>query len=275
MKKDNLIGLGVAGNFAKHLEQAGEASEFKNVEVAEEKQPKALFPYYVASEKAGFLSVYPLTHDRIQIPDQEGNLQMEPELAVLFGIDYQDNKVVAIHPKAFGAYNDCSIRRPNAKKISEKKNWGAHSKGVSANMLPVDSLDKGGVLDAFRIASFLKRDDIVTAYGEDSPVVGYNYFHEKLVDWIIDRMNNQEDFGPMEKISMHLENAGYPTQALISIGATSYTEFGESTYLQEGDVTMICIYNATRYTEQQIAQMAEKGQFESDGLSVLIQEVKA
>ena len=45
-------------------------------------------------------------------------------------------QVVAIHPRAFGAYNDCSIRRPNAKKISEKKNWGEESKGWPRDAAP-------------------------------------------------------------------------------------------------------------------------------------------
>lgn len=103
MNKENLIGFGVAGNFANHLEQAGEANDFKNVQVSEERQPKAIFPYYVASEESDFLSVYPLTHNTIQIPAQGGNLQMEPEVAVLFDIQYQDNQVVALKPKAFGA----------------------------------------------------------------------------------------------------------------------------------------------------------------------------
>ena len=38
------IGFGVAGNFAGHLEQAGEAADFIAVEVKETIQPKAIFP---------------------------------------------------------------------------------------------------------------------------------------------------------------------------------------------------------------------------------------
>ena len=94
-------------------------------------------------------------------------------------IEYQDNRVIGLHPKSFAAYNDCSIRRPNANKISEKKNWGADSKGVAQNMIELDSLQPGCILDSYRIASFLKRGDDVTSYGVDSPVIGYNYFHQK------------------------------------------------------------------------------------------------
>ena len=44
-------------------------------------------------------------------------------------------------------------------------------------------------------------------------------------------MNNQEEFGPLEDIAAHLQATDYPDQALISIGATAYAEFGEKNYL--------------------------------------------
>ena len=47
----NFIGLGVAGNFAGHLEQAGEAADFLQVKTEEAIQPKAIFPFYVPSER--------------------------------------------------------------------------------------------------------------------------------------------------------------------------------------------------------------------------------
>ncbi|HEA3286444.1 TPA: hypothetical protein RVS77_000001 [Pasteurella multocida] len=46
----NMICFGVAGNFAGHLEQAGEAADFISVQTEEEIQPKAIFPFYVPSE---------------------------------------------------------------------------------------------------------------------------------------------------------------------------------------------------------------------------------
>ena len=43
---ENLLGFGVVGNFAGHLEQAGEASDFANLE-REINAPKGIFAYYV------------------------------------------------------------------------------------------------------------------------------------------------------------------------------------------------------------------------------------
>ena len=268
-----VIGFGVAGNFAGHLEQAGEAADFVAVEVKEAIAPKAIFPFYVPSETADFLSTYPLSFDTIVPPNDADNLQIEPEVALLCDIHYADGKVTALTPVKFAAYNDCSIRKPNAKKISEKKNWGAHTKGVSSVMMDVDHLEEGGVLDRFRIASFHKRDGKVERYGEDSPVVGYSYFHQKLLNWMVDRMNHQEDAGPAEDIAMHLANAGHPQQALISIGATRYTEYGETNFLKSGDTSMVVVYDGNLYSPEQIAAMAENSDFAEDGISPLIQTV--
>ena len=273
MPYKNLIGFGVAGNFAGHLEQAGEAADFLQVEVKEATQPKAIFPFYVPSEDAGFLATYPLCSNTIVPPNDADNLQIEPEVALLCDIEYQDGKVVALAPRQFAAYNDCSIRKPHAKKISEKKNWGAQTKGIAAKLHALDALKPGGTLDSYRIASFHKRDGKMARYGEDSPVVGYSYFHQRLVDWVIDRMNNQQDQGPTENIAELLSKAGHPEQALISIGATRYTEYGETNFLKSGDTSIVVVYDGEQHTQEAIVEMAEKESFAEQGISALVQQV--
>jgi hypothetical protein len=84
--------------------------------------------------------------------------------------------VVDIVPRFAMAHNDCSIRRPGAKKISEKKNWGPASKGVSEQVIEIDQFSAGGVLDGCRLASYLYRDGELHAYGQDSAIKGYSYF---------------------------------------------------------------------------------------------------
>ena len=83
---NTFIGLGVAGNFAGHLEQAGEAADFLQVKTVEAVQPKAIFPFYVPSENLSgyqFLSTYPLYHTEIRFPNDADNLQIEPEIALI------------------------------------------------------------------------------------------------------------------------------------------------------------------------------------------------
>ena len=227
----NFIGLGVAGNFAGHLEQAGEAADFLQVKTEEAIQPKAIFPFYVPSETLSsteqFLSTYPLSHDTIAFPQDADNLQIEPEVALICEIHYQDGQVNKLKPTHFAAYNDCSIRRPNARKICEKKNWGENSKGISATQIALDKFEQGGVLDNYHIACFHKRNGLLNTYGEDSPAASYSYFHQKLLNWIIDKMNHQPDQGPMNHIAELIKQSHQPAHAIISIGATRYTLFGD------------------------------------------------
>ena len=60
---DPFIGLGVAGNFAGHLEQAGEAADFVAVKVDDKVAPKALFPSMCRTIPAS--SGLPLSGDAI------------------------------------------------------------------------------------------------------------------------------------------------------------------------------------------------------------------
>lgn len=274
MQHLHFIGLGVAGNFAGHLEQAGEASDFRHVKTSETAQPKAIFPFYVPSstlDKFQFLATYPLSHHTIQAPRDADNLQIEPEVALICEIQYQDNHVKSLKPTHFAAYNDCSIRRPNAQKICEKKNWGEHSKGIAENWIALDQFMLGGNLDQYRIACFHQRGEQLHEYGIDSPVLGYSYFHQKLLDWIIDRMNHQPDENPMNNIAELLEKAGYPTQAIISIGATRYTDFGEQNFLQAGDTSIVLLY-PQHYSSAQILDMVKSNRYPDD-VSALVQHV--
>lgn len=270
------IGLGVAGNFAGHLEQAGEAADFVAVQVADKVAPKALFPFYVPSHP-GQLGVFPLSGEAIFLPEAavsgDEKVQIEPEVALWCELEYAGEQVVAIRPLAFGAYNDCSIRRPNAKKISEKKNWGAESKGLAEQLLPLSHFGTGCELDDYRIACYLERDGELHPYGVDSAAVDYSYFHDQLLGWAIDKFNHQQDEGPAEHIQGLLAQAGRPAHALISIGATRYTSFGETHFLRPGDTACVVVYPGSRYGEADIREAIRTRRFGAD-VSALLQAVK-
>ena len=270
----DFIGFGVAGNFANHLVQAGEASDFVNITTIEENAPKGMFPFYLPSSET-FLGTYPLSHSEIIYPKDiaEGNLQMEPEVALICEVIYQDNKIIDLIPNFFTAYNDCSIRKPNAKKISEKKNWGESTKGISSQIIPIDKFEIGGIMDNYYIASFLKRNNEFHTYGENSAVLTYNYFYGKLKNWMIDKLNTQEDFGPLENLHNHLENANYPLGLIVSIGATSYTDFGEHTFLKVGDEVFVVVYDASKNDYEKIQMELKAGKTDIYGASVLKQYI--
>lgn len=241
--------FGIAGNFAEHLSQAGEDADFVNVKTAEKNAPKGIFPIYLPGHSS-FIGTFPLSHSEIRADFSERiNLQMEPEMCVLFDVEYQAGQVAAIQPTDFSAFNDCSIRRPNAKKISQKKNWGQSCTGIAENWIAIDQFQAGGLLDHIHIASFLRREGDVVAYGVDSPVIGYQYFYEKLLSWIIQTLNTQQDFGPLENLSVYLSELQYPKQIIISLGATRYTSFGETGFLQPEDEVGVFVYDDRKMTE--------------------------
>ena len=254
--------FGVAGNFTGHLEQAGEAVDFTNVKTAEAKAPKAVFPTFIphaSKVTPEFLGVFPFDSTKIIFPQGEQKLQIEPECAIICNVEWSEGKVVALTPVFFGASNDCSIRKEGAKKISQKKNWGSSSKGFSDN--------------AIAIASFLVRDGVVHPYGEDSAVRDYSYIYGKLIEWLIDKLNNQQNEGPAEMINSYLAEAGFPSQIMVSVGATRYTEYGEHNFLQNQDKAVVVVYPEDKYSQTDIVKAVENGTLNDPEVSVLTQTV--
>jgi len=277
----NFLGLGIAGNFALHLAQAGELEDFKDVITEDEAAPKGIFPFYLPCKKnteaerpRELLSTYPLSSSTIKLPKEDVNVQAEPEVGLLCEITYNaDGKVTAITPQKFGAYNDCSIRVAGAQKISDKKNWGENSKGIANKLIEIDKFAQGGIMDSYSICSFLRRDDKLHAYGEDVELNGYSYFYDKLTDWIKNQINTQEDFGPLEDIKSYIASCNNPTQLIISIGATRYSEYGEHTFLQKDDEVIVALYDHTKHTRQAITQLLSDADYMQEDMSILVQKV--
>ena len=61
-------------------------------------------------------------------------------------------------------------------------------------------------------------------------------------------------------------------QAIISIGATRYTEFGETHFLQPNDLSIVAVYDGEKYSAEEIEKMARDEKF-ADDISALIQKV--
>ena len=252
------FGFGVAGNFAGHLEQAGEAADFVSV-VSEGTAPKGIFPWYAPGSDT-FLGEYPLSSDQILLPpevDGPLNLQIEPEVGLACQVRWQGDTVVSLQPCALGAFNDCSIRRPGAAKISHKKNWGPASKGVAAQFFEISDLTPDGPTATLRLACFLRgADGQEHAYGVDSPLLGYSYYGEVLLDWVVERLANQKGSPdtPLEDVGALMVASGHPEHVLIGIGATRYTELGASTYLQGEDQAVVRVYDTAADAASELHQ---------------------
>ena len=277
--------FGVAGNFTGHLEQAGEAIDFANVKTKEANAPKAIFPTYIplnnkTSENTEtvvpqFLTVFPFDYTKIIYPKNEQKLQIEPECAVIFDAKWEGQKLTSLTPVSFGASSDCSIRKQGATKISQKKNWGECTKGFSNNQITADGFEKGSLFDDYRIASFLIRDGKVYDYGENSAIRDYSYIYKKLTDWMLEKFNEQKDEGPAENIHSYLVAAGCPKRIMVSIGATRYTQWGETNFLQNDDKAVVIVYPESKYTPDQIKKMTGAGDFSDSSISALVQTIQS
>lgn len=274
-KYKKFLGFGIAGNFALHLAQAGELEEFKDIITADEAAPKGIFPFYLPSpiDAKEHLNIYPLSSEYIRLPKKDVNVQAEPEVGLVCTLTYVSGKLSKITPTHFGAYNDCSIRVAGANKISDKKNWGADSKGFSNDLIEIDSIKQNGIMDEYSIASFVIRDSKLHPYGENVQLSGYSYFYEKLIDWILSQITTQEDFGPLENLEEYIQECNNPEQLLISIGATRYTEYGENTFLETGDEVIIVLYNHNKLSYKNIIKSIENKNNDSTIMSVLSQKV--
>ncbi len=276
-KYSDFIGLGIAGNFALHLAQAGELEEFKDIITAEEAAPKGIFPFYLPNNPSTsakeILKTYPLSSTQIKLPAENVNVQAEPEVGLVCKLEYLDGKILNIVPTHFGAYNDCSIRVAGANKISDKKNWGEDSKGLSDTLFQIDAFTEGGVMDSFSVCSFLKRDGEIHQYGENVKLSGYSYFYEKLTSWMINQINTQKDFGPLEALDEYIADCSFPSQAIISIGATRYTPYGETTFLNSGDEVVIVVYDSALLSLSDLLSSVENNAYDTRLMSVLAQKV--
>ena len=262
-------GFGIAGNFAGHLEQAGEVKDFAALKKTGE-GPKGMFPFHLSID-GHFLSVDPISSSDLTLPEG-AHVQCEPEVALACELHYGHGKAVKVRPLAFAAFDDASIRREGAPKISLKKNWGLGSKGLSSSWIKLpNGLDPGAVLDTWRIASFLERDNVWNAYGIDSPVAGYMLYGPALADWIEEKLSSQTDEGPLEDLPSLLSMAGRPERAVITIGATRYTALGESTYLQPGDRFAVAVYDPKLIDPVRLPDLCSKGE-SANGLSLLVRK---
>lgn len=272
---EKIATFGVAGNFTGHLEQAGESKDFINIKTAEECAPKGIFPTYLPlskkDEKASvsipdYLTVFPFDESKIIFPQNEQNIQIEPECAILFDVEWNCNcnlffkndaaKLRNLKPIAFFASNDCSIRKEGARKISQKKNWGLSSKGYAiSSPIYFDDFSSDGIINDYNIVSFILRDNQLIQYGENSSIKDYSYVYGKLITWLIDKLNNQKDEGPLENLNQYLLEINRPSQIIVSIGATRYTDFGEKNYLKKGDQSIIVLYPRSNYSLNDINQI--------------------
>ena len=90
---------------------------------------------------------------------------------------------------------------------------------------------------------------------------------------MLEKFNGQQDEGPAENIHSYLVAAGRPQKIMVSIGATRYTDWGENNFLQNNDKALVLLYPESKYTSEEIFNMAQAGDFSDPAISALLQTV--
>ena len=218
---------------------------------------------------------YCIDNNILHLPkDKNLNVQMEPEIALRCILEYENNKVINIKPVKFCAFNDASVRNDKtASKISQKKNFSTGSKGLG-NEIEIDKFSTGGICDNYSLVSFLQSKDEFIRYGECAKLSGYSYFYQKLLEWIKDKLNTQQDYAVLENLSNILKDANYPKEMIITIGATRYEEAGKNRYLQPGDICYVVAFDHTKFNLDTITNAIKSGSQLPSDVSVLRQEVR-
>ena len=166
--------------------------------------------------------------------------------------------VTGLAPRRVAAFNDCSIRAlEGSDKLSEKKNWGAESKGISSTVIDVDSFAPGTLVDRLVMVSYVLRDGVLHKYSEDAPARNYTMFHEPLLEWIVDRLNNQKNEDKWDDVGELVRAAGYPPHAWIALGAGTYTPWGAENYLKQKDEAVVIVYDDEKFPSGPDAEQVE------------------
>ncbi len=256
-----LFGIGIAGNFAGHLNQTGEAKGLS--QAVDDEKPQAIFPFFVPSATETYLTVNPYSSRALSLPTQaDAKVQMESEVAVIAKIDYQNGQVSTIEPTQMMLLNDATYRNAKVSKLAEKKNWGEASTGIGKESIPlVNGFDSD--LSQYRFCSFHRQNQQWYLCCKDASVADYSYFYQPLLNWLVETINFQSDEGALHSILALLEQAGYPQEIVISLGASRYTEQGESHALRSGDELCTLLYDEQQVDFTTLKQAVEKGDLDA------------
>ena len=112
-------------------------------------------------------------------------------------------------------------------------------------------------MDHLTLVSYVKRGEETHLYSAAAAARSYLMFHEPLLEWIVDQMNNQETTGKWENVAELLAACDYPNSAWIALGAGEYTEWGEKNFLQPKDEALVVVYDERTFPDGPDAELIE------------------
>ncbi|WP_413700337.1 DUF5718 family protein [Psychromonas sp. KJ10-10] len=256
-KMEPLLGLGIVGNSAGHIQQTGESKGL--TKIGDINKPQALFPFYIPNAEEKYLSELPYSETHLSLPKTvNAKVQMEPELALKLALTYgQQGEITGLRAISISVINDATYRNANITKLAQKKNWGALSKGLANYEIEIDSFTSGCQLDHFRLCGFHKHHDKWQLCGDDVALNDYSYFYEKILDWLKTQIQTQQEHALLHNIQELLTQTGCPENIIVSIGSTRYSNYGETHQLFSGDQTAVVLYDSRTYALADVVSLLE------------------
>lgn len=257
-----MLSIGIIGNFSGHLSGAER--------VEEEQLPNGIF--IINCEEDCTIT----SGSTLRYPEHGREVDIEPEFVLRCQIEYQGGKVSSLTTTHLSVGNDVTIRNlPGSDKISQRKSWGKHSKGINRHWWSVSRLSPVNYDENIKLISYIERDGALHLTTAAVSCTELKVFYCHLMTWLADRINEQHDEGMYEEILPKLEELGYPETLILYTGAPNYTTWGNEQFLQTGDIVHIAAYNSQRISEATIEEMFRRQQLtNSDAVLSFSQRVE-
>ncbi len=237
-----MLCLGIIGNFTGHLSGAEK--------VAEDLMPNGIF--VINCEENDTLT----SGEELRYPRQGTEVDIEPEFVLRCQVGYQDGKVSSLMTTHISIGNDMTIRSlEGSEKISQRKAWGTHSKGINNHWWNVSRLSPLNYDENLKLVSYIERDQTLHLA---TPVVScteMKVFYCYLMAWMVERINTQQDEGMYQEILPTLAKLGFPSELILYTGAPNYTQWGNENFVHAGDKIHIAAFNANVVSKEQVEEM--------------------
>lgn len=257
-----MLSIGIIGNFSGHLSGAER--------VEENELPNGIF--VIDCNEPNTIT----SGTTLKYPERGSEVDAEPEFVLRCKVEYQKGKVSSLMTTHISIGNDVTIRNlAGSEKISERKSWGKHSKGINRHWWKVSRLSPTNYGENTKLVSYIERDGELNLATPSVSCTELKVFYCHLMDWMVGRINSQKDEGMYEQILPKLAELNYPRELVLYTGAPNYTPWAEQHFLKPGDKVHIAAYNRSFIDEETIVEMFRRGELlNSDTVLSFSQHVK-
>lgn len=257
-----MLSIGIIGNFSGHLSGAER--------IEENELPNGIFVIDCSEDNTI------TSGSTLKYPEQGSEVDVEPEFVLRCQVEYQNGKVSSLMTTHISIGNDVTIRNlPGSEKISERKSWGKHSKGINRHWWNVSRLSPANYDENIKLISYIERDGKLHLATPSVSCTELKVFYCHLMAWMVGRINEQADEGMYEQILPKLAELNYPSELILFTGAPNYSPWAEKHFLATGDKVHIAAYNGRLIDEEIIEEMFLRGELlNSDAVLSFSQLVK-